>query len=142
MLKWDKRFLELASLVSGWSKDPSTKVGAVITKGNRVVSLGYNGYPTGVKDKKDTREVKYLKTIHAEENAILFSKQDLTGCTIYVTHPPCSNCAAKIIQVGITRVVVMSTESNFMDRWKGSCSQSVQMFSQVEVEYVIQSLPI
>jgi deoxycytidylate deaminase len=50
MADWDSRFLEMAVLVSKWSKDPSTKVGAVIAKGKFVVSLGFNGHPAGVAD--------------------------------------------------------------------------------------------
>ncbi len=86
--KWAKRFYQMAELVASWSKDPSTQVGAVITKQNRIVSVGFNGYPHGVSDSVDTdeRELKYLKTLHAEENAILFSKRDLDGCDIWVTH--------------------------------------------------------
>lgn len=95
--KWEKRFYQMAELVASWSKDPSTQVGAVITKQNRIVSVGFNGYPHGVSDSVDTdeRELKYLKTLHAEENAILFSKRDLDGCDIWVTHFPCPNCAAR-----------------------------------------------
>ena len=59
--KWAQRFFQMAELVGSWSKDPSTQVGAVITQGNRVVSLGFNGYPHGVSDRADTddREMKY-----------------------------------------------------------------------------------
>ena len=46
--KWDVRFLKLAHEVASWSKDPSTKVGCVLVKGKKVVSLGYNGLPMGV----------------------------------------------------------------------------------------------
>ena len=90
----------MAELVGSWSKDPSTQVGAVITHGNRIVSVGFNGYPHGISDSADTddREMKLLKTLHAEENAILFAKRDLAGSDIWVTHFPCPNCAAKIIQ--------------------------------------------
>lgn len=105
---WDKRFLSLAQHIAQWSKDPSTKVGAVIVDQNRrIVSTGYNGYPKGVSDTIDTdeREIKYKKVIHAEKNAILFAKQDLTGCTLYVTHHPCSQCAGYILQSGISHVV-------------------------------------
>lgn len=61
--KWAKRFYQMAELVASWSKDPSTQVGAVITKQNRIVSVGFNGYPHGVSDSVDTdeRELKYLK---------------------------------------------------------------------------------
>jgi dCMP deaminase len=51
MNKWDKNFLQLAKTVSTFSKDPSTKVGAVIVDDdNRVISIGYNGFPKGIKD--------------------------------------------------------------------------------------------
>ena len=97
---WDSRFLEMARLVSSWSKDPSTQVGAVITRGKFVVSLGFNGHPKGVADTPDrleNREAKYRTIIHAEMNAILTAKQDLEGCTIYVwPFMPCSQCGAAV----------------------------------------------
>ena len=88
--KWDTRFLSLAAHISGWSKDPSSQVGAVITDGNRIVSLGYNGFAAGVHDTTERlvdRATKLNLTIHAEENAMNFAKRDLPGCTAYVTHP-------------------------------------------------------
>jgi dCMP deaminase len=96
--KWDMRFLALAAHISSWSKDPSSQVGAVITDGNRIVSLGYNGFAAKVKDAEERlgdRETKLQLTIHAEENAMIFAKRDLRGCTVYVTHPPCPRCASK-----------------------------------------------
>ena len=78
MSDWDRRFLEMAALVSTWSKDPSTKVGAVITRGKFVVSLGFNGHPAGVEDsdaRLHDREMKYRTIIHAELNAILSARQ-------------------------------------------------------------------
>ena len=102
--KWDRRFLELAKTVAGWSKDPSTKVGAVITIGNRIVSLGYNGFAAGVDDSVERyqdRDFKYAAVLHAEENAMLFARGDIRGCIIYTwPMPPCSRCAAKLIQAG------------------------------------------
>jgi dCMP deaminase len=134
--KWDMRFLDMAKLVSSWSKDPSTKVGAVITtKDNRVVSVGYNGFPTNVnddKEKMEDREYKLAVTIHAETNAINFAKRDLTGCTIY-TYPfmPCSNCASNIIQSGIDRVVTLTSD---VERWKKSFDISLDLFRQAGVK--------
>ena len=106
--KWDARFTELAAHVAQWSKDPTTKVGAVLVdQRNRVVSLGFNGPPRGVVDDPSmSREEKLKRTIHAEENALLFARQDVEGCTIYVTHPPCGPCTAKLIQAGVERIVV------------------------------------
>lgn len=108
--KWDKRFLELAKLCGSWSKDPSTQVGAVIVDdNNRIVSIGFNGFPQGVEDSEERlvdRETKYDIIVHAEANALMFANKSVEGCTLY-TWPfqPCSRCAGLIIQSGITRVV-------------------------------------
>jgi dCMP deaminase len=137
-LEWQHRFLDLAKLVARWSKDPTTQVGSVIVDGNRVVSLGYNGYPAGVNDTAETddRAVKLMKTIHAEENAILFARRDLTGCAIVTTHHPCSNCAAKIIQTGIKEVYCPKPDIAFVIKWRESLEQSVSMFSDAGVKLI------
>ncbi len=133
--KWAKRFVQMAELVASWSKDPSTQVGAVITESNRIVSLGFNGYPHGISDSAETdnREMKLLKTLHAEENAILFAKRDLSGCEIWVTHFPCPNCAAKIIQTGITTVHCPEQPVDFLTRWQDKIKVSEEMFNQAGV---------
>ena len=134
--KWAVRFYQMAELVGSWSKDPSTQVGAVITKGNRIVSVGFNGYPHGISDSADTddREMKLLKTLHAEENAILFAKRDLADCEIWVTHFPCPNCAAKIIQTGITQVHCPEQTEDFLSRWGEKIKVSADMFEQASVK--------
>jgi dCMP deaminase len=143
--KWAQRFFQMAELVGSWSKDPSTRVGAVITQGNRVVSLGFNGYPHGVSDRADTddRDMKYTKTIHAEENAILFAKRDLANCEIWVTHFPCPNCAAKIIQTGITVVHCPAQTEDFLSRWGEKITNSESMFTEagIQVHWVKGPLP-
>jgi dCMP deaminase len=119
---WDMRFLDQAKLVASWSKDPSTKVGAVIVDENhRVVSQGFNGFARGVTDSKTrlrTRDVKYRLVIHAECNAILFAQRQLAGCTMY-SWPlqPCAQCASMLIQVGIPRVVSVPPAADKLDRW-------------------------
>lgn len=130
--KWDKRFLELAKLVGSWSKDPSTKVGAVITDDyNRIVSVGYNGFPIGVEDSEERlfdRDKKYDIIIHGEINAILSASRSVKGCTLY-TWPfqPCSRCASLIIQSGITRVVSVIQEEK---RWKKNFELARQLFQE------------
>ena len=95
MTDWHTRFMGLAHHVALWSKDESTKVGAVIVdKDNRIVSLGYNGPPRGVSDEHINREIKLLRTLHAEENAILFARGNADGNILYITHHPCAHCAA------------------------------------------------
>ena len=105
MSKWDRRMLGLVNLIATWSKDPSTGVGAVIVDSkNRIVSVGFNGFPRAVCDSDEAlfdRDEKLRRTIHAEENALLFARGPVDGCTIYVTHPPCARCAAKLIQAGV-----------------------------------------
>jgi len=107
--KWDRRFLDLADHVAQWSKDPRTKVGAVIVdQKNRVVSIGYNGFPRGVDDsdkRYDNRALKHKLVAHAERNALDNAPLMVEGCTLYVPLMPCNECAKSIVQKGITKVV-------------------------------------
>ncbi|MEJ2612555.1 MAG: dCMP deaminase family protein [Candidatus Thiodiazotropha sp.] len=137
MIKWDTRFLGLAAYISAWSKDPSSQVGAVITDGNRIISLGYNGFAAGVEDKQERlsdRDCKLSLTIHAEENAMIFAKRDLSGCTVYVTHPPCPRCASKLIQEEVGRVVFVSPSDDFLSRWSDDLRLSTEMYREAGVE--------
>ena len=108
-MDWDEYFLDIAQTVAKRSKDPSTKVGAVIVdKHRRPVSFGYNGLIQGADESKLTlseRPLKYYEVIHSEMNAILFAKTDLTGCTLYVEYAPCVDCLKHVLQAGITRIV-------------------------------------
>lgn len=132
--KWDRRFLNRAVEVANWSKDPSTPVGAVIVDGKHQVSEGFNGFPAGIRD-DDTipREEKLRRTIHAEENALLFAGRGVAGCTIYVTHPPCGPCAAKLIQAGIARVVYLAPSDEFVVRWHQEMASATAMFEEAGV---------
>ena len=135
--KWDTRFLSLAAHISGWSKDPSSQVGAVITDGNRIISLGYNGFAAGVHDTQtrlEDRQCKLNLTIHAEENAMIFAKRDLGGCTVYVTHPPCPRCASKLIQEEVRRVVFIAPSDDFLSRWGSDLELSYQMYREAGIE--------
>lgn len=136
--KWDLRFLDKASFVSKWSKDPSTKCGAIVVRGvNDSIKDGYNGYPPGVDDDNtlNIRAEKYPRIMHAEVNAILRAKEDLTGCTIYVFPlPPCARCAGVIIQAGIKRVVsVRPSDPERAARWESENEIAMDMFSKAGV---------
>ncbi len=138
MSKWDARFITLAGLVASWSKDPSTQVGAVIVdRDKRIVSTGFNGFPRGVVDDLVDREVKLLRTIHAEENALLFARRDVTGMTVYVTRPPCARCAAKLVQSGIARVVYTLPPVDFVERWAIEMREAQAMFDAVGVTVTV-----
>lgn len=123
VLTWDEYFMGLAHLSALRSKDPNTQVGAAIVDENhRVVSVGYNGFPTGVSDDEfpwsregDVLTSKYAFVVHAELNAILNSQRRVRGCTIYVSLFPCNECAKAIIQSGIKKIVYESDKYNGVD---------------------------
>jgi dCMP deaminase len=108
---WDKRFIRIAEEVRIWSKDPGTKVGCVIVKDRRILATGYNGFPAGILDNPGRyldREFKLQTVVHAEANAILNAAKN--GCstektTLYVSFPPCTQCASAVIQAGVTKVI-------------------------------------
>lgn len=133
---WDERFLDLARYVAQWSKDPSTKTGAVIVDPNgTVLSLGYNGFPRGMADLTERyadREFKYAHIVHCERNAMLFAQRSLKGCTLY-TWPfmSCAPCAAMVIQAGITRCVAPNSDN---PRWQADFTRVRTMFSEVGVQ--------
>ena len=139
MKHWNKRYMEMASLVASWSRDPSTKCGAVIVRpNNTIVSVGFNGFPRDVEDSDDRlnhRETKYKYVVHAELNAILNAREPLTGYSIDV-HPfePCSQCAAAIIQSGINTVYYPSGQTP--ENWEESVKITRQMFSEANIKFV------
>ena len=139
--KWDIRFMQLAEHIASWSKDPSTKVGAVIVDHrHRILSLGFNGYPQYIPDDDlHDREKKYAKIIHAEMNAILFAQRELSGCIIYVwPMAPCSQCASAIIQSGIECVVTRKATPEQYERWGDKIKLTEEMFesANVTLEYI------
>lgn len=138
--KWDRRFMEVATLVSSWSKDQSTKVGCVIVSPLRDIrATGYNGLPRNICDdvpERHERPLKYRFVAHAEANAIFTAARlgiSLDGCTIYIsTLPPCCECAKAIIQSGIANVVLEQyTTDN--DRWASECKLAVEMLKEAGV---------
>jgi dCMP deaminase len=141
MTDWDERFLQLAQHIAQWSKDPSTKVGAVIVRPNRTIaSIGYNGFPRGVNDDErlNDRPYKYAMTVHAEANAILSANERLDGCTLYVTPlSPCSSCASILIQSGIKRVVAYMPHQP--EHWADSFAIARTMLDEAGVRWEIRT---
>ena len=73
MNKWDYRFIKLAKEIASWSKDPSTKVGAIAVNDKRIIATGYNGFPKGIEDSNNRlsdRDTKLAFMVHAEKNLI------------------------------------------------------------------------
>ena len=145
MDKWDKRFLEMAKLVSSWSScyQDNRQVGAVIVKDKRIMTTGYNGAPAGIKSCSDRgvclrrernipsgtmQEVCYA--VHAEQNAICQAAKigvSLDGATLYCTHQPCVICARIIINSGIKRVIY---KHGYPDEF------AMQLFSESGLEII------
>lgn len=146
MANWDARFLELARHISGWSKDPSTKVGCVVVGPDREIrSTGFNGFPRGIEDnvaRLANRETKYPLVCHAEENAIMHAARigvALKGCVAYVTWPPCTRCARSLIQAGI-REIVYPADLVIPERWVDDFRISTEMLS--EAGLLVRGVPV
>ena len=121
--KWDRRFMEMARLVATWSScfQENRKIGAVVVRGKRILTTGYNGAPAGVTSCMQRGECLRRKlnipsgtrhevcyAVHAEQNAIVQAAKlgvCLEGATLYCTHQPCGQCAKILINAGVTRVV-------------------------------------
>lgn len=135
-IQWDLRFLKLAKEVSNFSKDPSTKVGAVaVSQDKSIISTGYNGFSKKNKDRPEDyedRERKLNMMLHAEDNVIIFGgRERLKRATIYTwPFPPCGTCAAKLLQCDIDRVV---TIDNIPERWEFSFNLGREQFNDAGV---------
>ena len=139
---WDKRYLDIADQIASWSKDPSTKIGAVVVgKKGQLLAQGYNGFPRGIKDCSDkykNRILKYDYIVHAEENAIYNACTNgvsLEDASMYITGlPTCHRCAKAIIQVGIKRVFI---RAKVPERWIDSWALTQSLFKEAGIYYEI-----
>lgn len=135
-MDWDEYFMRMVYLVALKSKDPSSKIGAVLTKDNRVVSTGFNGFPIGVNDIFERyldKETKYKYVVHAEDNCILtaarFGISTLTT-TLYTQDIPCNECCKSIIQGGINEIVIHTHWPKMNIKWIESQAISKTMLSE------------
>ncbi|CAL7960851.1 Uncharacterized deaminase in luxG 3'region [Alphaproteobacteria bacterium] len=136
--------MTMAYLAAMKSKDPSTKIGAIIVGPNREIrSTGYNGLPRKINDlaeRYSNKEYKYLAGNHAEENAILHCARigvSTLGCSIYTPWIPCAQCAKAIIQVGITSVTYHAefpgNERENYNNWSTSISISLELLKEAGI---------
>lgn len=138
-INWDQYFMGVALLAAQRSKDPGSQVGAcIVNADNRILSVGYNGMPTGCGDDQmpwaregQFLETKYAFVCHAELNAILNNDGgSLKGARLYATLFPCNECAKAIIQCGIREVIYLSDKYAATD----AVVASKRMFSMAGVE--------
>ena len=143
---WSDKYIKLAKEISTWSKDPSTKIGAVVVGADgQILSQGFNGFPRGIKDSEErlnNRERKYELVVHGEMNAIYNASLNgvsLKDSTIYVYGlPTCNECAKGIIQVGIKKVVAMRP-AKYNSDWDKSNKNAAALFKEADVTYLIKS---
>lgn len=143
-MNWDEYFMKMAYLASSKSKDPSTKIGAVVVKDRQVLATGFNGICRGVRDDVDSRYEspnKYLYFEHGERNCCYAAARkgiSLEDSTMYTMAYPCADCARAIIQSGITELVLHSQWEDkaliaFKDGWGDSQKVSDIMFFEAGV---------
>lgn len=121
--KWDRRFIELTDVISGWAScfKEDRKMGSVIVRNKRILTTGYNGAPAGItpcvergfcmrveKGIPSGEQAQLCYAVHAEQNALIQAAKlgvSVEGATLYCTYSPCVICAKLIINAGIQRVV-------------------------------------
>lgn len=153
-MNWDEHFISMVYLVSMKSKDPSSKIGAVIVgPDNEIRSTGYNGLPRGLKDglaEREARPEKYFWYEHGERNAVYNAARMGTptdGCTMYTQGVPCADCARAVIQAGITKVIVdarydADVRAVSDKLWSESCGRAKNMLLEAGVEVIEYTGPI
>ncbi len=148
--RWDNHFLQLCIDHARMSKDPNTRVGAVIVGPDKEIrSLGFNGFPRGIADtpwRLSDRETKLRLVVHAETNAILAAARigtPVKGCTIYLAAtddtgevwggPPCARCVLDVIQAGISTVI--SRPRKLQTKWGNDLDLARSLLTEAGIAF-------
>jgi dCMP deaminase len=143
LVKWDKRYIELAAHVASWSKDPSAKVGCVIVSPTygRALTFSFNGFPANVHDcdkilHHEDKTKKLDRIIHAEQNALLYAGREAKDCHAYIVGKPvCNTCAIMLVQAGIGRVVAAAPSPDGKGIWDEAGRTALALFKQAGVGF-------
>ena len=143
---WKTKYLDLAQHFSTWSKDPSSKIGAVtVADDGRVLTQGYNGFPRGIEDRDErlnNREVKYGLVVHAEMNCIYNAANmgiSLRDSSLFVYGlPVCSSCSLGIIQAGIKNIYMRPNYAKLTPEWLASFSKTANNFSEAKIYWEVE----
>lgn len=137
---WQDYYMDLAEVVASKSKDPATKVGCVVVGvHNNILATGYNGFARGVDDSEErylNREIKLAMVVHAEANAVAAAARvgaNLYASTAFITKPPCSQCAALLIQAGVYRIVCPPSDPE--SRWHKNNELAIGMFKEARLRF-------
>ncbi len=145
---FDEIYMELAENLAMRSHCVKAKVGAVLTKDTRIISLGYNGPPAGTHNcdevwpdvgcPRDSKGSCSL-ALHAEQNAILYAAKSnisIEGSTLYVTLSPCISCARVIFTIGIKKVYYLNSYADFKGLQSDEGVDFLQKFGVEVVRYI------
>ena len=139
-INWDEYFMGIALLSGERSKDPNSQVGAcIVSQDNKILSMGYNGFPIGCSDddvpwerEGNVLDTKYPYVCHAELNAILnYTGTTLKGSKLYVTLFPCNECAKAVIQSGIMEIIYLEDKYSNTD----SVIAAKKLFDVCKIKY-------
>jgi len=139
-LDWKEYFMRHVYLAASKSKDPRTKIGAVLVKDGIIISEGFNGFARGVVDRLDryeNKKEKYIFTVHGEANAVLNAVRhgiNTQGSTCYTQAIPCHDCTKMLIQAGISRIIY-HTLWPMNQKWIKSIEYSMLMLNEVGILY-------
>lgn len=152
--RWDEYFLQMALTTARMSKDPSTKVGAVLVRNRTVLSTGFNGFPRDIADdsRLTRREEKLEIVVHAEMNAVLAAARmgtSIDGSTIYVAAtdgtqeiwggPPCVRCTVECMQAGVIEYVSRPAKLA-PSRWQDSLRKAENLIR--EAGLIFREVPL
>lgn len=150
--RWDNYYLRMALESATMSKDPRTKVGAILVGKNRsIIATGFNGFPSGVADSSErlnNRDTKLELIVHAEMNAVLMAARlgiATDGATLYVAAtddsgeiwggPPCLRCAVECMQAGIREYVSWPTKPSLLTNWADSIAKAKSVIEEAGLLY-------
>ena len=145
---FDEIYMELAQNLARKSHCVKIKVGSVLTKDTRIISIGYNGPPAGTHNcdekwpengcPRDSKGSCSL-ALHAEQNAILYASKNgvpIDGCTLYVTLSPCLACARIIYSMGIKKVIFLESYAKYKGLASDEGVDFLKSFGVVVNQYV------
>ena len=133
-LDWPSYFMHMARITALRSKDPRTKVGAVLVdENNRVIGTGYNGFPPGFPDWPElwTPDHKYDYVVHAEANCLLHSIRPPRGCKLFTTLYPCKECAKLVLTAGVE-------ELYYLDKYECSVAERLLNHSKSSLKKIVK----
>lgn len=112
---WDAYFKKITEVTSERSSCERLHVGCVLTKDNRIISQGYNGFLPGCPHKSVVRNNHEQATVHAEQNAISHAARNgikINDSKAYITHYPCINCLKSLLASGIKEINYLHNYKN------------------------------